>query len=916
MTRNIFITIVTALTVFCNTLPAEAAISDYTEAEPLVIISDWEFPPYEFINDKGEPDGYNVEILNLILNHLKIPHKFVMQEWYQATKTFEERKGDLIHALSYNYRKRPYFMTKNMITYYRVTSVRLRGTKPLKKISQLGPKDSVILKNNDYVALRVIETDPKFKVFYHSPKEALTRIRNGKYKYYLWGEMPIKMKIKEFGLDSLVLDVTDIPPGELRIIGYDKELIEAIDDTFTRLEQDGQVEKIYDKWFHPEHTHADTSPLALIILVGTVIAIVIALLLSRLIKVRVQASINQANDLNNIMTQTLNMGNFYVLNYNTDSKLIQNAYGSLIPEKGMTLKDFYAHIHPEDREDFISQTEDLVKGVTNQTAFTKRYNKGTEESPDWCYLQGNSIVEKEHKKMHHIVFSLKDITIEAEEEQINNEMSAKYIKIFETNIVAMSFFDKDGKLLDVNEKMKKLCEFDAEGEKFFRQSSLFDNPIMKGDYDFHSGEVFYSCQRMFYPEIGIKKHIELRIRPVIDGNNVLHYYIITARDISEDRLSYLTQIKHEKEIHAVNESIIFYEQQLRYLLENSNMFIWHSDLRNNKIYYSHSLNKIEYEESLEDYVERMYPEEQVESTSAMNNPIFMNKPFNVIHHFKYTHYFKKPVWMAISAIPTYEKNGERIGYFGVSRDVTYMMEAQEKLKEETERADSSGKMKSAFLANMTHEIRTPLNAIVGFSDLLPLIDTAEERMMFIRIIRNNCDMLTRLINDILEASSMGQSLSIKPEEVDLAKVFDEICQTLAQRVDMPGVEFIKDNPYESFPATIDKGRIQQILTNFTTNAVKYTHEGHIKLGYHEQDGGIYFYCEDTGAGIPQEQQAAVFDRFVKLNDFVQGTGLGLSICKAIAERCGGKIGVKSDGAGHGSTFWLWTPKIIIPPKND
>ena len=160
---------------------------------------------------------------------------------------------------------------------------------------------------------------------------------------------------------------------------------------------------------------------------------------------------------------------------------------------------------------------------------------------------------------------------------------------------------------------------------------------------------------------------------------------------------------------------------------------------------------------------------------------------------------------------------------------------------------------------------------------------------------------------------MGQALAIKPEPCDMAQVFNDICQTLAQRVQEPGVEFIQDNPYETFPAVLDKGRIQQVLTNFTTNAVKYTHEGHIKVGYREQDNGIYFYCEDTGAGIPKEKQASVFERFVKLNDFVQGTGLGLSICQAIAERCGGKIGVSSEGEGHGSTFWFWTPRQITPP---
>jgi signal transduction histidine kinase len=216
---------------------------------------------------------------------------------------------------------------------------------------------------------------------------------------------------------------------------------------------------------------------------------------------------------------------------------------------------------------------------------------------------------------------------------------------------------------------------------------------------------------------------------------------------------------------------------------------------------------------------------------------------------------------------------------------------------------------------MTHEIRTPLNAIVGFSDLLQVIDNPDERHEFIRIIRNNCDMLLRLINDILEASSMGQAIAIEPTHIDLPPVFDDICQTLEQRVQGTGVEFLKANPYDTLPVFMDKGRLQQLLTNFVTNAVKYTQQGHIRVGYRKESRdmngqrkeGLYFFCEDTGAGIPKEKQTAVFERFVKLNDFVQGTGLGLAICKAIVDRCGGRIGVNSEGEGHGSTFWFWLP---------
>jgi signal transduction histidine kinase len=205
-------------------------------------------------------------------------------------------------------------------------------------------------------------------------------------------------------------------------------------------------------------------------------------------------------------------------------------------------------------------------------------------------------------------------------------------------------------------------------------------------------------------------------------------------------------------------------------------------------------------------------------------------------------------------------------------------------------------------------LRTPLNSIVGFSDLLRSVDNPDDRKQFIQIIRTHCDILLRLINDILEASEMSDAqMQILPRKIDFAKEFDNLCQSLEQRVDNPKVTFIKDNPYTTLPIIADMGRMQQVLTNFVTNAVKNTTEGHIKVGYRLKDERyLYVYCEDTGSGIPKEKQDAIFERFVKLNEFVQGTGLGLSICKNIIMRCGGKIGVDSE-EGKGATFWFSIP---------
>ena len=213
-------------------------------------------------------------------------------------------------------------------------------------------------------------------------------------------------------------------------------------------------------------------------------------------------------------------------------------------------------------------------------------------------------------------------------------------------------------------------------------------------------------------------------------------------------------------------------------------------------------------------------------------------------------------WNIIDSVPYHDMNGKQLGTYGIIRNVTPLIQKQEQLKQETERAQNSGRMKSVFMANMTHEIRTPLNAIVGFSDVLSMLKTPEEKKEIVRVIMNNCDMLLRLINDILALSAIdgGSSIYVHAVETNFADDFEAICKSLAQRIENPNVTFIKENPYTTLMAVLDKERIQQVITNFVTNAVKYTNEGHIKVGYEQKDGGLYFYCEDTGAGIPKEDQ--------------------------------------------------------------
>lgn len=242
-------------------------------------------------------------------------------------------------------------------------------------------------------------------------------------------------------------------------------------------------------------------------------------------------------------------------------------------------------------------------------------------------------------------------------------------------------------------------------------------------------------------------------------------------------------------------------------------------------------------------------------------------------------------------------------------DVTQQKKAEKELvlaKEKAEQADIS---KSAFLANMSHEIRTPLNAITGFAEIMASANTEEEKVQYQDIIKRNADLLLQLVNDILDISKIeAGTLEFIYTEVDMNTLLSDLKQLFAMRMSESGgnVKIEVDPSLSSCLIRTDRNRIAQVLSNFVTNAIKFTKEGSICIGYETNDTEIYFYVTDTGTGIPTNQLPNVFERFVKLNKEKQGTGLGLSICKTIVNRLEGEIGVKSV-EGEGSTFWFTIP---------
>lgn len=261
----------------------------------------------------------------------------------------------------------------------------------------------------------------------------------------------------------------------------------------------------------------------------------------------------------------------------------------------------------------------------------------------------------------------------------------------------------------------------------------------------------------------------------------------------------------------------------------------------------------------------------------------------------------------VLATPVFGEGEEIDGIVIRVDDITDRERMIEELRQAKLLAEQSDKLKSAFLANMSHEIRTPLNAIVGFSDLLMNSEEQADREEYMQIINTNNELLLKLINDILDLSKLESgSVELKYEDFDLAEYFNGMASSMKQRMVNPEVRLVTINPYDVCLVKLDRNRVAQVMTNYVTNAIKYTPKGSIEMGYEVMDTGIRLYVKDTGIGIPEEKKNKVFHRFEKLDEFAQGTGLGLSICKAITESMGGSVGFESK-YHEGSLFWAIIP---------
>lgn len=471
--------------------------------------------------------------------------------------------------------------------------------------------------------------------------------------------------------------------------------------------------------------------------------------------------------------------------------------------------------------------------------------------------------------------------------------------------LGLGVYDKDGYLKYANGTTLKMFGVTM---KDIYNINIFDDPnitaedkalLKQGlnvsfetDYDFDLCENFYET-----PIKGIKKYFVTKVTIMRDPEGNRQGYLLACEDITVKKAQEREIIESYKKIKAT-------QKELSLALNAGKLSSWNYNIKEGLFCkFDVHIENIE-KRSLQSIYESIHPDDRNKFMALLEavahkqklpeNRIILRVLENNATDYSYSSF-------TYSAVE--DEAGNVVVITFIQRDITEDIIYQQNLITAKNKAEEADKLKSTFLANMSHEIRTPLNAIVGFSELLTETDDAEEKFEYKQLIETNSEILLKLIGDILDLSKIEVgSIDINRQKLNLCQLCDELYRSFQQRIKNPKVTLKLINPYTKCVANFDKYRFMQIFTNFATNAIKYTPQGEIVMGYECMPGQVRIYVKDSGIGIPEEKKNRIFSRFEKLDTFAQGTGLGLSICKAIADATGGEVGFKSKG-NIGSEFW-------------
>ncbi len=890
----------------------------YNDKRPLIYEDAWDLWPYVFLNENGEPDGYNIDLLKMIFKELDIPYEIRLRPTLEAQKDLKDHKSDLMLRMDADFARHNSSYGRTIVQIFTHSLVKPKGQAVNAKNGKELSRYPVIVHDKSFSHYKLKENGwAKEIIPYEDMKEAIQNVSTENNGIILWNSMSLKWLMTKYHTDNLEIIPFDFPYGEYKFFANDHHLLNQLDSVYSILRANDRLTAIQNKWFYPErHETGIPSWIWDMVKFFTILAVGI-LVYYTFFKIRERKMTQKINKENQRLSLIMKTSNVMFCTYNVSSQYFTVMDSSGHAERSYSLLEYSHRFDPNDFTNLTDGLRNVIEGKSETvTIQLKEYENNLIDSNN--YTVTLSVLRRDKHKRPSIIIILKtDTTQDRMRQALIKESMLRYQSLFNSALVDMVYYDADGYISDMNSKSLSVMGIDNE-EIRRRKISLRDVLGMK-DLDIDKFEYFYATQLYKSPNdnrtlnkvLGKDRlYYELQVMPIYDkfGNRI--GFFGTGRNVTESANSYRKLKENSKELQIVKDDVSTYVHNIDYVLSVGGISLvnYRLDTHTLTVYseIGHEKYSLTQTRALA-FVDSSSEKQALRVLNKMDN----RQTGSIIVDVKTCIRRRKdrlPLHLQLNFVPTIV-DGEITEYFGLIRDISEIKAVEEKLAEESVRAQEVETVKNAFLHNMSHEIRTPLNTVVGFSELFQMEHSPEDEALFINEIKNNSASLLKLINDILFLSRLDAGMiTLSPQPIDFASIFAGRCSSVWDNHKQPGVEYIVQSPYNRLVVEIDEPNVSMIINKIITNAIQHTKSGSVLARYEYIADRLLVSVEDTGSGIKKENLENIFGRFVTGAN--NGAGLGLSICHELVQYMGGNIELTST-EGKGTTVWFSIPCKLV-----
>ena len=929
--RGLMTTVFVLLSLTAGAAGAAAdSLGTYTKERPLIYEDVWDLWPYSFLNDKGEPDGFNVDLIRLIMSELQIPYEIKMKPRAEAFRDMRVGKSDLMLTLAVGFNNDFAHASKNAVTLFTQSLVRPKS-KPLevKRFHDLSNHKVIVCDSS--LAHHLMEEYgwSDNMTLREDMREAILEVSAKEEGQIVWNTLSLKWLMRRYHTDNLELTPVNMQHGQYKFVSNDTRLLEVLDSVYVKLTAEGRLTPIQNKWFYPEMQDTVISPWVWT-LAATILAIILIALAYAVTYRREANKIQRSNRHDNqrlaliLETSQVRMWTYHI----ADNHFAwRNKNGQVMYT--YTMEEFSQRYSPEDFKRLKDALEELAKPypATDPALHTqeKRPNitlelyardeeGGDTEMRDYTITL--SVLESDKEGRPTVLLGTKkDVTRERMQERKASEQTLRYWNIFSTPMVGIMFFDKSGTLININ---PAACEiYGCKAQELIAEQVSMEHLLGVWCSDISQLEGLHATQWTDYGAMAE----EQRIRSIHhEGRICNEFELTTVYDEGNEPIGIFAvcrnkhdSMEHQQWLKRKHRQKAVLDASLERMDDNINMVLRDSDVR--LVTYSPQSRVLTIYKSAREIQLQM---NQVRCMSLVDDESKklvlrtineldsrQNKSYNINILTTLRAKGGKRLSLQFCLMPLSDKNGEIHTYMGLCRDLTELHYIREHMAISAAKVQEVEDTKNSFVKNMVQEIRKPMNTVIDYVSQLGVTAPTDNEPMLQQGISENSDYLLHLINNILYLSRLeARMVDISRRSCNFAELFEGQCKEGWNKYRNANTRYVVENPYEQLVVNIDAENIGQAIKQVTENAAQHTKSGIIRARCEYIGRRLIISVDDTGEGIPHDELRRINNH--KSGEIRHTKGLGLAICQELMSQMDGTLEINSE-EGSGTTVYFTIP---------